>query len=426
MQEPVEAKQECPVCRTIIPVYSGYVTWCDKCGWNINPEQPDPPRGIFESVYASLGQKQSRALLDRLKRADTLKPRLTASKSLALIFAVVIYGFTLAFGVGGATLLIAGWPNPFAVAGGLLCIGIVWILRPRFSKLPDTFQSQKELPTLYRLADTIGASLDARRLTGIAIEEGFTAAFDRVGWQRKDMLYLGLPLWSTLEDQEKVALIAHELAHGVNGDLARGFFIGSAMRALANLYALLRPDHIWDSAAGIWGLVAIPFNLAMVGLAGLPWLGAYVLSHLLWRDSQRAEYLADLLAASTSGTNAMLSLMEKLHFSSTFALAVHRAALSKGIRFDLFDELDQLMMKVPQRELERIKRVQQLEMSRLNATHPPTAYRIDLLRSHYVSHPKVEFPSSDFEQLEREMFPLRSKVQRKLEDMYRSRLYSLL
>ena len=33
---------------------------------------------------------------------------------------------------------------------------------------------------------------------------------------------LGLPLVSVLEPQERVALIAHEIAHDVNGDPARG------------------------------------------------------------------------------------------------------------------------------------------------------------------------------------------------------------
>ena len=95
----------------------------------------------------------------------------------------------------------------------------------------------------------------------------------------------------------------------------------------------------------------IPFNLAMLGLSRLAWLGAYLLSHLLWRDSQRAEYLADYLAATVSGTNAVLSLLEKLHYGTAFALTVQHAALNQDASEGLLERLRQRVAEVPEREL---------------------------------------------------------------------------
>ncbi|HSB69216.1 MAG TPA: M48 family metallopeptidase [Candidatus Methylomirabilis sp.] len=256
------------------------------------------------------------------------------------------------------------------------------------------------------------------------INEDFNAAFGRVGWRQREVLYMGLPLWAILENEERVALIAHELAHGVNGDPVRGFFVGSAAAALARWYTLFRPDRIWDESKGIAGLPAVPFNIAMLMLANLAWIAAVALSHLLWRDSQRAEYLADRLAASISGTGPSRSLLRKLHYGETFALAIHRAVVSQGARSDILDNLRELGLKAPPREVERVTRVQQLEGSRLDATHPPSAYRIELLRAHYVAHPKVEFPPPEFEAVEKELLPFRNSVQLKLEDKYRAGLYS--
>jgi len=174
---------ECPACQSALPVHRDYVTWCERCGWNLNPLKPKAPRGRLEEVYVALGQKHSRALL----------------------------------------------------------------------------------------------------------EEEFNASFGRVGWKQREVLTLGLPLWAILEDAERVALIAHELAHGVNGDPVRGFYVGSAVAALARWHVLLHPDRIWDEEKGVAGLPAIPFNLAMAMLANLARLAASVLAHLLWRDSHEFE-----------------------------------------------------------------------------------------------------------------------------------------
>lgn len=415
--------KECPNCHNILPVFDGFVTWCDRCGWNVNPLQPERPHNVFESIYTKLGQKQSRALLEQYVRAEALKPSFSISKLLAFVFAAVIHGITLIFAVGGVVLLVLGWPNLFAIAGGLTCIGIAWIIRPRISKLPHTILCRKNFPTLYRFVDTIANSLQSEKVTGIVVNEHFTAAFGQVGWQRKGILQLGLPLWSILDNKERVALIAHELAHGVNADATHGFFIGTAIMALAEWYSLLRPVYIWVPGSGLQGLAAAPVRIIMHGLAFLVWLAAYLLSLLLWRESQRAEYLADYLAASVSGTEAMLSMLEKLHFRRTFMVVLRRVTLRKEEGCDFFEELRQSVAGVPERELERIRRVEQMENSRLDVTHPPTVNRIELLRSHYVATPKVQFLTSDYERLDSELLSLKDDLQNKLFDMYRASLY---
>ncbi len=412
-------EQQCPQCHALIPVHFGYVSWCDQCGWNLQPQESNRPTNVFESAYASIGKRFSQQLFDEMSKAESLRPTLTLSKVLAFSLAAVVHGFTIILVIVGIVLLVRGWSNLFAIFGGVLCLGIAWLMRPRFSKLReyDKVVPKDKFPTLYKITDDVAQALGASNVDSIVIDWEFNAAFTQIGWRRKKIIFLGLPLFSILDGQEKVALLSHEVAHGVNGDPTRGLFVGAAINSLVTWHTLLRPNQIWRSEAGIYGIVLIPFNLAMLGLSYIPWLGAYALSYLLWHDSQRAEYLADALAADASGTDAVLGLLRKLHFHRAFELAVQRAAHQKERSF--FKELQRCISEVPQRELDRIHRVSRLRESRLDATHPPTAYRIELLAAHRVSEPKVTLSASDLELLEHELSAVQDKIESKLVDLYR-------
>ena len=416
--------QECPECGTTIPVHSGYVTWCDRCGWNLQPHQPDRPQNVFESIYDSLGRRQSKSLFDRLAKADSLKPSLTVSNLCAFILATIVHGITISCAIGGIVLLVRGWPEFSAIVGGLLLVGIAWVLRPRFAKAPDGIVSRGDFCALYNFVDTIATSLGTYPVSGIVIEPQFNAALERIGWQRKRVLHLGLPLWAILDVQERVVLVAHELAHDVNGDPNRGFFVGSAIGSLVNWHAILRPAQLMPPGRrGIYALAAVPANLILLGLSALPWLGVYALCHLLWRDSQRAEYLADSLASTVGGTDASLSLLRKMHLGQTFTVALRRTALGTNTDLGFFQKLRQLVVEVPERELERIERVQQMTGSRLNVTHPPTANRIKLLQVHRSQQPRLTFSPADMAQVEDELAVTERDIQKTLIDAYTASLH---
>ena len=158
-------------------------------------------------------------------------------------------------------------------------------------------------------------------------------------------------------------------------------------------------------------------------LAGLIWLVAYLLVLLLAGDSQRAEYLADHLAAQTAGTQAVLGMMDKLHLYPSYETTVQRIALGGEGETDLFSTLRQRLSSVPTRERERIRRVQKLEGSRLDSSHPPTANRLELLEHHYISQPGLTASSLPFNEVAQELATLEEKVARKLVGLWESRLY---
>ncbi|MCI0643464.1 MAG: M48 family metallopeptidase [Chloroflexi bacterium] len=244
-----------------------------------------------------------------------------------------------------------------------------------------------------------------------------------VGWRRKRILYLGLPLFAVLDRQERIALLGHEIAHSVNGDPTRNFLTLTAIYSLVVWFSIL-----WGMtgayAAGFFLALLLPSNWVLYPLAGLAWLGAYSLVHLLWWDSQRAEYLADFLAATVGGTEAMLALLEKLCSGQTFDIALQHISFNPDFKDqDFFDLLRQRIVQVPAREVQRIKRVEQLAESRLDTTHPPTPYRIALLQTRPALEPKVVLSPAENDAIDSELLTIRSQIQKQLVSWRRAGIF---
>ncbi|MBN9389527.1 MAG: hypothetical protein J0I20_15975 [Chloroflexi bacterium] len=101
---------------------------------------------------------------------------------------------------------------------------------------------------------------------------------------------------------------------------------------------------------------------------------------------------------------------------------VQQVALNKN-KPDLFEEYHRYLKEVPERELERLRRVQQLEQSRLDVTHPPTGHRIDVIKNKVRLDPLIRWSPVQSEALERELKRFNKSVQEKLIDKLHARLY---
>jgi heat shock protein HtpX len=234
----------------------------------------------------------------------------------------------------------------------------------------------------------VAGALKARSPSAIIFTSRFNASYSSFGWRRTPILELGLPLLAILDEAEFVALLAHELAHQVNGDATKSVFVGSALNTLGRWYRALAPGRLVLHGQGFLSLAAVGSRVVMRMLAAIIRMHAAILSHFLWRDAQRAEYLADHLAAKLAGTQAMLSLLDKLQLEGLLSGAIGRAARNPE-RADLFLDLREQVLVIPNREWRRIRRIGHLETPQLDATHPPTGYRITLLEA----HPLPEQPS---------------------------------
>jgi heat shock protein HtpX len=388
----------CPECAEAIPHHPGYTPWCGTCGWNLAPQQATAPRTRSEALLAGIGRRAGTRMLRDLSAREDLAPRVTADGLTALCLALLVHLLSLACLVGGIALIVLTWLNPFMIVLGVALVGTAWVARPRVPRPPKDGLERQEHPTLYAVADEVAAALGTPSPT-IRLSPAFNASYAQVGWRRRPVLTLGMPLWAILEPQERVELVAHELAHGANGDPTRGLVVGSAVNSLLEMSSLLRPHRVHGGSAymsegsGLASLAAIPANIVLGSLSRLLRAAATGLAHLVLHEHQRAEFLADVLAAEVGGREAALGTMEKVHLQERYDGLAKRCATapreSCAAQASVYDLLRAQVEVMPAREWERLRRVAELEESRLGATHPPTAHRLQLLRSRPDAPPRV-------------------------------------
>ena len=394
----------CPECGAPMPVHPEYVTWCGACNWNVRPQAPPPPANLLEKVYARLGERRSEALFNSLKKGGTIRPGWSIETLLALSLATVVHGVSLGLVGAGIWLIVRFWPYFMFVFFALICFGLAWLSFPRFGKWPDDVLSESDYPTLYGLADRVAAALGTEPVDGLVLTRSFRASMWRVTARGMRLVSVGLPLLAVLDEGERVALLAHEQAHQRNGDPARGLYVSAALCALSEWYGVIRPSFLWDPGSGISGFLQIPVKLIFYAVAGLPWLVGYLLVHLLWWDSQRAEYLADRLAAEVSGTAAMLSAMEKWMLEVPAHVALRQAQYGRGQEAEsVLDRIRLRVEAVPPHEVERLRRADKLSLVRLDVTHPPNAYRRQMLDQRLVMAPKVALSQGENAQIDEEL-----------------------
>ncbi|MBN9389526.1 MAG: M48 family metallopeptidase [Chloroflexi bacterium] len=304
-------KQECPSCYTKIPVYKGFVTWCDNCNWNVNPYVAAKPKNIFEAFYENLGSKLSNSLYKEIASREAPRPTLTKGKISAYLVAGVVHGFTLALLLLGLFLLIGCWPAIPVMLIGLGLVLLAWYSRPRFPR--DRWRGKldrQKYPTLYEMAGKVCDALNTSRVENIYLNEDFNVGVTQVGWRRKKILIIGLPLFSILSDEERLAVLGHEIGHCINGDPNRTLFIGTAINSLVTWYPLLLPARSRFYNPGLLVLLTRPIlNVILRGVTWCVKMLIQILSNLNWRETQRAEYLADSMAAKVGGSEAAQTML---------------------------------------------------------------------------------------------------------------------
>jgi Zn-dependent protease with chaperone function len=407
-----------------MPVAAGFVTWCSACGWNLTGGVAGSPRPrrldrAVERLASTFDERLARELLS----AESLEPDLTPARLAAYAIAGAVHLTTAGLVLGAGLLAALTFPNPFALAGAAAMLGFAWLVRPRLGTPPEQgLVPLSETPALRALLDEIAAVLETATVDLLVVDGELNASWGVVGLRRRRVLTIGLPLFAALGAEERVALLAHELAHGRNGDLRRGMFVGSALNTLEELYSTMLPGEslLTHSAMGILDLLS-RFLLWLLAqpVRALLWVEL----HLLLRDMQRAEYLADSLAASVAGTEAAVSLEETVLLQATIEMCIHDAAHKKEARELLFPTIRAKVRAVPAVERERVRRVAELERARLTATHPLTSMRLRLLEERPHRGRRVTLGEDDSAAIDGELTARGAAVASALVDGYRASLY---
>jgi hypothetical protein len=171
------SSERCPQCRAEVPVHHGFLTWCE-CGWNLTQGQElEVPKTRLGRLYAEAGRRLGDRLAAELLDAESLEPRLTASRIAAYAIAVSVHLFTLALAVGGVALAVIAFPDPFALVAAFIMLALAWLMRPRLGKLPEAgLLTRDEAPRLYALTDRVADALEVPHVDVIEITHDFNTS----------------------------------------------------------------------------------------------------------------------------------------------------------------------------------------------------------------------------------------------------------
>jgi Zn-dependent protease with chaperone function len=405
-------------------VNEGYVSWCDKCNWNAQQGDLYRPSNFFEEYNIRLGRKYGKTLFDKLNSLQTVEPSITVLDILAYMISAVVHLVTLMTFIAAVIFISKGKSNFMMYIYGVFMLLLVYSILPRKEKVEGEVLPREEYPQLYSIVDEIAESIGTKKIDGIIVNGDFNMSFSKYGLRRKSILYIGMPLFSILNTQEKVAVISYELAHGRNNDIHRSLFVNSAINSLIRWYYALYPDYIYEPGMGFLSLGVIPFKLLAIAIAEIIKAIANLLAYLLCTNKQRAEYFADYIGAEVSSKDAMISLLDKLYYGDLFYFIVKKAAIS-GEENVLFKQFEDNIAKTPDREIKRIKVLEGLEGARLDATHPLTELRKKFLMNRAASEPRYSMSESSIHELNNELTRLQEDIQRQVINEYKAYLYNI-
>jgi Zn-dependent protease with chaperone function len=426
MAQPTESRA-CPSCGADIIDTPGYRTWCPQCEWNLTElRTKSKPDGVIGRWQSERSRQLGQALYDEVARKSVARPGWERAKVGAYAVALGVHALTLAM-VVGAVALATRFPNPYCLFFAFILTLTAIAVRPRFGRLPKNAYTvgRPDAPRLYALLDEIAGELGAKPVDLIVATHDFNAGYGAVGLRRRRILFLGLPLWNPLTDEQRIALLAHEIGHGANGDSRHGLVIGTAQRTLAELYDLGSPhtSALQDaSRPGGWAMLWVRLVRTLLRWAAT---GVYlVLLRLEFAVSQRAEYYADDRAAQIAGTESTAALFDTTMTMDLASMNAFRIHVSRGQTAGLWDRQHKAVAELPGTERDRLRRVASREAVRIDQTHPATHLRLAYLMGRPHVSARIRITEADQKLISAELAPVATLVARDIREAITEQHYS--
>ncbi|MEW1590056.1 M48 family metallopeptidase [Micromonospora vinacea] len=385
------------------------VPWCPGCEWNLDAYDPARRqrefgwswidrwtyRMAFRATRRQFAQLVGRPLgTDGSGAARTL----TAAASVLLVAGV----FALAV-VGGWLIVAFPFPN-LAVVPGVALVGLAIALRPRFGRLDPELEvlTRDQAPELFGLIEEVATAVGAPLPDVVGVDGAINAYAGTVGLRRRKVLCLGLPLWGSLTASEQVALLGHELGHFVNGDPRRGLLTQPAFTMLGSAADLFRPVRT-TVGGGLVEMLGDALGRAFQWVMSRMLFVAYLLLiSVALRDSQRAEYLADELAARVAGSTAATDLLDAFVGAESIALAVRRETQA-GHGPDRWRSALAAARATGADRLPLLRQLSIRDEASLFAAHPPTGLRRQMLAGRPWQDPSVVLSEARMERIDAEL-----------------------
>jgi hypothetical protein len=279
------------------------------------------------------------------------------------------------------------------------------VLRPRFGRAPKPARrlDRNHAPQVFHLVEQIAAEIDAKPPDHLVLNLDDTVRLERSGVRSRTTLHIGSLQWLSLTPQLQVALLAHELAHTVNGDPLRARFVHPVLTIVGRLGEWTRVDRT------LAGVVRGPRRRNPITLLSqlVQWcLSRIVLAVQLafraagFREQHRAEYRADSMCATVAGTAAAFALMDHLLYRGEIdRLLGHVALHSKPLRWRTSVEL----FLSSRQGAFAVQRQHSIRVASLWDAHPPAGRRAQRLLAAPTRQPRLVLPEQRSAQLAAEL-----------------------
>jgi hypothetical protein len=331
----------CPECQAVLARVGNALSWCPLCQWQLPLFEPEYHRDgtgwqrVDRWLYQLAYRRTCKEFAAHAGWPPT-RPGWSIGRVLATAVAALVHvSVLLCLGLG-VWLCARDFPS-LTLLPGLVLVAVSVELWPRAGRIPRyaTVLERSEAVALHALVGVVASAVGAPMPHVICLDDRLAADAGVHGLLRRRHLLLGTPLWAALSPQQRVALLAQQLARFTNGDPRRAPLIGPVDSTLTKLTLILTPGRartiraaqdtaILKAAAGTRPGGWLGSNADLVWVSELIWMpiaavlrGAVALLRLLLtvlplRDVQRAEYFADALAAQAAGSAAMTQLLDLL------------------------------------------------------------------------------------------------------------------
>ncbi|WP_433368247.1 M48 family metalloprotease [Actinoplanes sp. CA-142083] len=406
------AVDACPRCAEPTVALGLPHRWCPACDWNLQVTPAVLGWGWVDRRLHRVATRLTDGQFTALADGPLVRRSASAARVVTLVAAALLLTAVVAIAGLGVWLLLM--PGALAKGLGVLLIGTAVVLRPRLGRLghltDDAHQIERSAaPELFGLVERVATAVGAPVPHILLIGYERNAYTTTVGVRRQRVLCLGLPLWATLDPQERVALLGHELGHFVNGDVRRGPLTQVAERTLGRIAGLFDP-----STSGGGFIEALSRSIGWI----ISRTAMALQLVLLWtslRDSQRAEYLADELGARAGGTAAATGLADHLLLDEALDTVIAREARA-GNGLPAWRAAAVTARANQAANIGPLRRLSRHSEASLFASHPPTGLRAEMLERRPALPAAVTLDEATSTRIDGEVGKLAERVRRALAD----------
>jgi Zn-dependent protease with chaperone function len=294
---------------------------------------------------------------------------------------------------------------------GWVLVALGWVVAVQVAPRPARHDAEpldpSACPATHRFVAALADAVGAPAPQVVAVDAGLSAWATTVGWRLRPAVGLGLPLWTMLRPEQRLALLAHELGHLRGRDTWAAAVVGPAHQVLERLATLLVPLPRGSYGELEWLHPALNYSTALENRLGaailrvvsLPFVALLLaFERLVAVDGQRREYLADLAAARVTGPAAVVRLL----FAVSGLAGVHTtvaAAVRRGEDpFDAFEAVAARPALKPA-QLAAARRLAAGSGRRWDDSHPRDDLRISLLEALPGDDEEASRPGPDLRHL---------------------------